>query len=111
MLDIIQGEKQPFEFNLTSKKSGGPFDLTGNIEIEVCFKSGTTIVTKKKTLSEITVVGSPELGQISGDLEVADTDSLPSTENGDVEIKIDFGGGDIKKAQILGAFKVTEKIC
>ncbi len=112
MIEIIQGEKQPYELDLTSKETGTNFDLTGVTDIIVCFRSGSTTVIKKKSLAEVVVVGNPVLGQISGDLLIADTNSLPATEQGDIEVVIDVdGAGDIQKAQKLGSFTVTEGIC
>jgi len=108
--EIIQGEKQDFAFNLKSKSTGNRFDLTGFSEIKVCFKSGTTLVEKLESLAEVTVVSAAD-GQITTSLSVADTDSFAKSDDGDVEIHVDFGGGDVKKSQILGAFFVTEKLC
>jgi len=89
MLDIIQGEQQPYKIDLTSKKTGLPFDLTGNVEIEVCFKAGSTIIVKKKTLSEV-IVDSEILGQISGNLEVFDTNPLTPLTDGSIEVSTIF---------------------
>ncbi len=89
MLDIIQGEQQPYKIDLTSTKTGLPFDLTGNVDIEVCFKANSTIIIKKKSLGQVTV-DSAILGQISGNLEVNDTDSLTPLTDGSLEVSTIF---------------------
>ncbi len=91
MLEIIQGEQQPYKIDLTSKKTGKPFDLTGNVEIDVCFKAGSTVIVKKKTLSQV-VVDSALLGQISGNLEVGDTESMSPLTDGQIEVLVNFTG-------------------
>ena len=110
MIKIIQGEQQPFTIDLKSAETGKPFDLTGYSEITVCFKAGSSLVSKD-TSSGVSVVGDPMLGQISGTLEVADTSSLTSTASGSIEVTIDFGGGNIKKTQILNEFSVSQTLC
>jgi len=110
MIVIIQGEKQPFELNLSSLKNGTAFDLTGFTDITVCFKIGSTTIEKKESDGDVTVVSEPR-GEISTFLTVADTDSLTPGTDGAIEVLVDFGGGDIKKAQDLNAFKVVAKIC
>jgi len=89
MLDIIQGEQQPYKINLTSKKTGLPFNFTGNVEVEVCFKADSTIIVHKKTLGQV-VVDSEILGQLSGDLQVFETDPLTPLLDGSIEIKTIF---------------------
>jgi len=111
-LEIIQGEKQPYNIDLTSKASGKPFDLTGVSDITVCFKTDAIVIEKTLGALEVSIVGDPQLGQITGNLLVADTDSMTPTTEGQIEIQIDVdGAGDIKKSQILNGFIVLEKIC
>ena len=110
IIEIIQGEQQPFTIDLVSKATGKPFDLTGYDEITVCFKSESTIVTKD-TSSGVSVLGDEKLGQITGTLETTDTTTMPATSHGHIEVAVDFGGGDIKKAQLLNKFIVIESIC
>lgn len=110
-IEVIQGEKQTFNIDLTSKKTGKPFDLTGNTEIEVCFKAGETVISKKKTLTEVTVVGDAQLGQISTDLSTTDSATLPVVSNGLIVVSIDFGGGLVKKAIFECAFTVKADPC
>lgn len=111
MIEVIQGEKQPFTIRLRSKSTGDPWDLSANVEIKVCFKSGTTIVEKLKTLAEVSIVGAVTEGKIQTDLLIADTNLLPKTTEGHIEVLVDYGSGDVRKTQILGAFHVIEKIC
>ena len=111
MLNIIQGEKQTVIIDLVSSKTGKRTDLTGNTEIKVCYVAGTTVVEKTKTATQVTVIGDEEDGQIQADLQVADTDSMPPTSEGHIEISIDYGSGDIRKSQILNAFSVASKLC
>ena len=111
MIEIIQGEKQPITIDLVSSKTGKRIDLTGNTEITVCFQAGSTLISKTKTATEVVVVGDPADGQITADLQVADTDSMPTTSSGSIEVVIDFGSGDVRKSQILEAFQVIQKIC
>ena len=112
MIQVIQGERQEFTIDLTSEKTGNKFDLTGFSEIKVCFKAGTTIIEKLESVpaDNVSVVSAIN-GQISAELSVADTDAMTAANDGAIEIEIDFGGGDIKKVQILSAFNVVNKIC
>ena len=111
MIEIIQGEKQIFNINLKSKKTGLPLDLTGNTEIEVCFKSGDIIISKKKTDSKVSVVGDVKLGQITTTLLIADTPLLPPTSEGAIEVVVTKGAGEVEKSQDLNAFSVVAGIC
>lgn len=110
-IDVIQGERKPWTIDLTSSKTGKPFDLTGNTEIKVCFQAGSTTIELLKTLAEVTVVGLDELGQISGELTTTQSDSLTPTTEGNIEVHVTFGAGDVRKAQLINAFTVTAKIC
>lgn len=110
MVDVIQAERQSFTIKLRDQ-DGDPFDLTGFSEITVCFVAGSTVVTKTQTGAEVSVVGSDELGVISTALTTTDSDSMPKTSQGNIEVQIDFGGGDVRKTQFFGAFKVSEKLC
>jgi len=111
MIEVIQGEKQTVNIDLVSKTSGKPFDLTGASEIKVCFKSGSTIITKLLSLLEVSVVGDPLLGQITTDLSTTNTDAMTATNKGDIQVTVDYGAGNVKKAIINEAFSVTTKIC
>ncbi len=111
MLKIIQNERQPFTINLVSESNNGlPFDLTGYSEITVCFKAGTTVTTLTETGARITVVEA-KIGQISGALTQAETDAMSVVTSGLIEIAVDFGGGDVRKTQIVNSFSVTAKVC
>jgi len=114
MLDIIQGEQQPWAFQVTTKnKSTGktrPLDLTGFEEITVCFKTESTVITKLESTGDVTV-DDLIFGEISGFLEVAETNGMAATEDGSVEVAVDFGGGVVKKSIITQSHRVTEKIC
>ena len=111
MIEVIQGEKQPFTISLRSKSTGDAFDLTGFNEITVCFKAGSTTIEKTESAGEVSVVGADDKGKIQVDLKVADTTSFAKTTDGQIEVSVDFGSGDIRKLQILDAFHVVEKIC
>jgi len=93
MLDIIQGEQQPYTIDVTSKKTGGPFDFTGNVEVEVCFKAGSTIIVHKKTLGQVSVDSPEILGKLSGDLQVNETKPLTPLQDGSIEISTTFAFG------------------
>jgi len=110
MLEIIQGEDQAVPIDLTSRKTGKPFDLTGATEILVCFKSGAQKVEKKLTDTDVSIVGSPLLGQITTDLTPADTTSLGSTDNGTIVVTITQPAG-ITKSVKKDAFTVLEDPC
>ena len=69
------------------------------------------VIQKKKTLTEISIVGAEVLGVITGFVEIADADLLLPTEDLDVEVHVDFGAGDLKKGQDKSAGTVTKKIC
>ena len=111
MIEIIQGERQPFTIDLILKSSKKPFDLTGFSEITACFKADSSKVVLTEGGGDISVVGDPKLGQLTGFLTVAQTTSLTPTAKGDIEVVIDFGLGDIKKTQILNQFIVQEGFC
>lgn len=111
MIDIVQAEKKPYTIDLISKEIGKSFDMTGFIEIVVCFISGSTIVEKKETTSDLAVVGDPKFGQLSGSLSIAETDSLPPTTGGNIEVRVEFSAADHRKAQKLKAFTVSKKLC
>lgn len=115
MLDIIQGEKQPWAITIVTKNAvtgkTTPLDLAGFSEITVCFKTGTIITTLTQTGGDITV-DIAVLGEISGNLTVAQTDALPAPiEDGSAEISVDFGSGDVRKSIILNSHRVTAKLC
>jgi len=111
LIEVIQGEEQLFNIDLTSQKTQRPFDLTGNTEIKVCFDSEGTVVQKTKTATEVTVVGSPLLGQISVTLLAADTTTLPFTKNGLIIVTVLFASSGPKKAKLKPAFTVAEDTC
>lgn len=110
-VEIIQGEKQTVNINVKSKLTGQPFDFTGATEIVICFKSSSVVIQKKLTDTDVSVVGDPKLGQLTTALQVADTDSLPVTQNGHIEIVETKAVGEVSKAQILDGFTVLAKIC
>lgn len=114
MLDIIQGEKQPWSMTITTKNAAtgkvSPLDLTGFSEITVCFLTAQThLITKTQTGGGVTV-DNAVLGEISGDLLTTDTDAMPEGF-GDIEAQVDFGSGDVRKAIIVRSHKVTKKLC
>jgi len=110
MLEIIQGEDQDFSIFLRNKSNGQPVDLTAMTEIEVCFKVQDVVVSKTLTAVEITIVGSPLLGNISGSLSTTDTDSLSPTKSEEIQVNLTDPDG---KSSILidDAFSVIEKKC
>lgn len=117
MRTIIQGEKETFTINLTEKESLSdgtiltkPFDLTGFTEIEVCFKVGTTIKSKKLTLAEVSVIGLDTDGKIQVALEVADSNGF-GVGQGSIEVVITKAVGDVTKFQILNSFQIVQKFC
>jgi len=113
MIQVIQGERQPFIIDLESEKTGKPFDLTGFTEIQVCFKAGTTVISKLESVpaDNVAVVGGPTNGQISAELAAVDSDTLAATSGGQIEVIISFSATNIQKTQILDAFAVLDKIC
>lgn len=111
MLKIIQNESKPFTITITSESNDGlPFDLTGFSDIKVCFKSGSLITELTQSGGRITVV-TALLGLISGTLTQAETDAMSVVTDGQIEIQVDFGGGDVRKSQIDSAFIVKAKLC
>ena len=111
MRQIVQGEQQTFVIQLSRKQDNVqfPFDLTGYTEIQVCFKSNTTIV-EKDTSSDVTVVGPDTDGKIQAILQVADTESF-QTGKGDIEVVVTKPAGEVTKWQIPNSFQVSEAIC
>jgi len=114
MLDIIQGEKQPWSIDVeTLNKTTGktrPLDLTGFAEITVCFKTGVNKVSLTETGGRVTV-DNAILGEISGFLNITETAGMPETEDGLTEVVVDFGGDDIRKSKISGSHRVEESDC
>lgn len=112
MLDIFQGERQAWSMQITTKNQvtgkTSPLDLTGFNEITVCFRTDANILIKLESTAGVTV-DSLLQGEISGFLSVADTNAMPGDKTGDTEVAVDFGGGDVKKTQILRSHKVTAK--
>jgi len=111
MIDVVQGEKQRFLIDLISKKTGKPFDLTGNDEIEVCFKAGTTILKKLRTATDVTVIGSPLLGQIEAFILKDESPTFAPAEDGLTVTTVTFPGDDVKIAIEIDAFRVVENPC
>ncbi len=110
MIDIIQEERQPFTIQIRSNLTNDPYDLTGNSDIKVCFKTASGVTELTKSGARITVEDA-KLGIISGALTQAETDAMPVENNGLIEIQLDFGGGDVRKVQVTNAFVVREKAC
>lgn len=114
MKTIIQGEKSVFTVRLTTKEAGSeislPYDLTGNTEITMHWKVGTKLKTKNRVATTVGVVvlGDARDGKIQGTLLVADTADMPKTGTGLVEIKVDFGSGNVKKFIVENAFTMKE---
>jgi hypothetical protein len=113
MIKFTQGEKQEFNIFLKTNTNGitEPLDLTTATEIKVCFKAESTVVTKLLSLAEVSIVGSATLGKITIDLLPADTDTMPKTSNGSIEVVITFSATDVKKVIQTQAFMVEQKLC
>jgi len=112
MITIFQGETKTFNITLRDKE-GNPKDLTSVVEITACVKAETTVITKLFVgpPSDITIVGDVKLGKIKFTLSEVETDTLPPTKNGGLEILLDFGSGNKPKGQDVLAFQVLEKLC
>ena len=115
MKKYIQGAKAEFTIQLLVKDSNGvsrPFDLTGNTEITMKWKTGTTIITKNKVASPIgvEVLGAVTEGKIKGTLLPADTLTQSQTGAGLIEIAVSFSATDIKKFQIKNGFAVDDDV-
>jgi len=109
MITIIQNEQKPWSISLDDDE-GEPFNLTGNVEITVCFKTASQVTILTKTGGEVTV-DDLILGKISGNLTQPQTDAMPKENSGLVEVEVDFGAGKVRKTQILNAFRVADKAC
>lgn len=118
MEEIVQGAKREFSIALTITEllTDGriltkPFDLTGNIEIEVCFVVDQKVISKKKTVSSgVIIIGAETNGQIESTLTPTDSDSFADGE-GDIEIVVTKPADDIEKFQIEKAFQIKLKKC
>lgn len=110
MLNIIQNERKPWSLTLKDS-NGAPFDLTGATNVLVCFKADNTVIELNLAPDARVVIDNAVLGKISGYLTQAETDTMPATNKGDLEISADFGGGDVRKAQVFNAFIVKAKLC
>lgn len=114
MKTIIQGEKETFTIQLAVKDAETevirPYDLTGNTEITVHFKVGTSLTTKNRVAATVGVVilGADIDGKIKGTLEASDTALMPKSGTGFIEIKVNKGSGEIKKFRIEQAFQMQE---
>lgn len=114
MRKIIKGSKQVFVIQLSRKEDGvlKVYDLTGNVEITVCFKSGSTVVAVNKVAAPVNVivVGADADGKIQATLETTNTDAL-NVGTGSIEVVVDKGSGDVDKFQIANAFQVVASDC
>lgn len=115
MKKLVQGEKAEFTFQLATKSKAGlvkPFDLSTNTEITVRFRAGSTTLAKNRVANPVGVVvlGFDADGKIQATLAVADTDAMPKTTSGLVEVVVTKPGGDVRKFQLKNAFQVDEKL-
>lgn len=114
MKKYVQGSKQDFTIQLLEKDEDGvsrPFDLTGNTEITMKWKAGTSLLTKNRVAASVGVIvlGADAEGKIKGTLLPADTDTQPKNAAGLIEISVVFSPTDIARFQIKSAFSVEEK--
>lgn len=114
MKKYIQGEKVKFSIQLGTKDKNEVFkalDLTGNTEIQVVFKTGSTVIKKNRVASPVGVVvlGALTEGKIEATLTAAETETQPKTADGLIEIVVTYPSSDIKKFQIAKAFSVALK--
>lgn len=117
MRTVIQGEKEVFTINLTETETLGdgtkvtkPFDLTGNTEIEVCFQVSPSKISKTLTGAEVSVIGVDTDGKVQTAMEVADSDAF-AVGDGNIEVVVTKGVGEVTKFQILNSFQIAAKIC
>ncbi len=114
MLDIIQGERQVWKITIFKLDAAGNksfLNLTGNVEITVCFKSGANLLTLTRVAGSRVTVDSLLEGKISGFMTIAETEAMPVITDGSFEVAVDFGAGDVQKSIVIDSHKVTEKIC
>ena len=115
MIKIIQGEKKEFIIQLGVKdltEVVRPFDLTDNTEITVKWKHSGGVITRNRVASVIgvTVIGNESNGKISAVLYPAETDALPKTSSGLLEISVSFSATEVKKFQVPAAFEIVEDL-
>ena len=113
MIEIIQGEQQFYSIDLVVQSTKRPVDLTGTTEISVCFNTKDVVTTHTLGASEIEIVGSPVLGQIQSTpgLTVARTEAMLVSDDGIVEVVLDYGSGDIQRIQIENGLIVKPSKC
>ena len=103
---IIQGETKRFEFPLRNPKTLKPIDLSGVIEIKVCFNMGSTKLEKLLSLAEVTVTNQA-CGIIEVLLSEVDTASMAVTQSGDIYLSLDYGPGNKPGDKQSGVFFVV----
>jgi len=113
MVKIIQGEKKDIPVTLFEADDQGRItgfkDLTGLSAAEACFKNSDG------TLLTLTLGSGITVADVDGklDLVLTDTesDALAVIDQETLEIKLDYGGGDVDKVQIERAYSVIRKFC
>jgi len=113
MKKYVQGSKVDFTVQLATVTNGisKAFDLTGNVEITMTWKLGSSILTKNRVAATVGVIvlGAATDGKVKGTLLPADTLTQTKGTAGLLEIKVDFGSNVVKVFQIKNAFAVDEK--
>lgn len=90
-ITITQGEDRAVTLFLVKKSNKRPFDLTGATEIEVKFPGEEATISKKMTLTEVSIVDNAKLGVITMTLSDTNTAALKAAYGQDIEVIIDFG--------------------
>ncbi len=113
MIEVIQGEQQFYSIDLVKSSNKRPVDLTGISEISVCFNTKDTVTTHTLGAAEIEIVGSPLLGQIQATpgLLIAETTAMIESDDGIVEVVLDYGGGNVQRIQIENSLSVKASKC
>jgi len=113
---IVQGEDKRLVIKLRDS-AGDPFDLTSYVggspdDIWFCVKKADeTVLQKKFTLGEITLVGSAILGKLQVKLEETDTPDLDAGPLGFEITLISAGGTDYNVIQFPDALTIVERLC
>lgn len=109
---IIRGEYKAINLFFLYEDSGRPFSLVGATEIKVAFAKTGSVLTKKLTVADVSIVGAPELGQVLVQLQAAETADLKICKEGglgsDFTAEVAFASGSPKRFNFKGILFVED---
>lgn len=106
VIGIIQGQDANVNLFLVYKDTKRPYSLVGATEIEVRFP-GTTVLVKKLSLTQLSIVGVGELGHILIPLNETETAAFKVADGQSIFVQVDKGT-DRKKFNKAGILNVAK---